>query len=139
MDSVSLLSDPSLDIDADSGANISGWPHVVQCVGDFFATAFGERIMREWYASAVPAFLGQQLNTETVVSFFSAMAAAIEQWEPRFRITRITPESVGRDGKLRVVLEGQYRPRALLGDLTVAGARRIAISGGAGAAFEVNA
>lgn len=137
MADVGLLGDPSIDIDAETGGNISGWPHVIQSVSDFFATPFGERIMREWYGSAVPAFFGQQLNTQTVVPFFSAVAAAIEQWEPRYRITQIIPESVGRDGRLRVEIQGQYRPRALLGDFTVEGARRISVVGGSGGQIEV--
>jgi hypothetical protein len=123
--------DPSVDIDVQTGGNISGWLHVLQCVEDFFSTSFGERVMSEWYGTIVPAFLGEQLNTQTVVPFFAAVSAAIEQWEPRYRITQITPESVGRDGRLRVLLEGEYRPRALLGDLTVEGQRRIAVGGSA--------
>ncbi|MBK8085056.1 MAG: GPW/gp25 family protein [Devosia sp.] len=78
-------------------------------------TRFGERIMQEFYGSMIPAFLGENLNTQTVVPFFTAIAAAVEQWEPRFRIIQIVPESVGRDGRLQVHMEGEYRPRALLG------------------------
>lgn len=117
--------DPSIDIDAASGADIAGWPHVLQCLETIFVTRFGERVMREWFGSIVPAFLGESLNVQTVVPFFAAISSAIEQWEPRYRITRIVPESVGRDGRLRIVLEGEYRPRALLGDFTVEGARRV--------------
>lgn len=121
--------DPSLDIDAGSGADIRGWPHVLQSLQEIFTTRFGERVMREWFGSAVPAFLGENLNTKTVVAFFSAVSAAIDQWEPRYRVTRIVPESVGRDGRLRVFIEGEYRPRALLGDFTPEGARRVTIVG----------
>lgn len=129
--------DPSIDLDAGTGANIYGWDHVLQSIGDFFSTAFGERIMREWYGSAVPRFLGEPLNTKTVVPFFSAIASAIEQWEPRYRVTRVIPESVGRDGRLRVVIEGEYRPRALLNDFAPEGARRLTVLGGSGGQAEV--
>lgn len=129
--------DPSIDIDAVSGADISGWPHVLQCVEDFFTTRFGERVMREWYGTLIPAFLGENLNTQTVVPFFAVVCASFEQWEPRFRIRQITPESVGRDGRLRVQIEGEYRPRALLGDYTPDGARRITIARGAGGQAEI--
>lgn len=129
--------DPSIDIDAVSGANISGWPHVLQSIEDFFTTDFGERVMREWYGSVVPRFLGEPLNTQTVVPFFAAIASAIEQWEPRYRITRVVPETVGRDGRLRVFLEGEYRPRALLGDFTPEGSRRLTVLGGSGGKTEV--
>ena len=129
--------DPSIDFDAGTGANIQGWPHVLQCVGDFFTTRFGERVMREGYGTMIPRLLGEPLNTQTVVPFFSAAASAIEQWEPRYRVTSIVPESVGRDGRLRVHIEGEYRPRALLGDFTVEGARRVTVTGGSGGSTEV--
>lgn len=109
--------DPSIDMDAGTGANISGWPHVLQSIEDFMTTRFGERIMREYYGSMIPAFLGENLNTQTVVPFFTAIAAAVEQWEPRYRIIKITPESVGRNGRLKVSIEGQYRPRAQTGQI----------------------
>lgn len=122
--------DPSIDIDAGSGADIAGWAHVLQSLEIIFTTRFGERIMREWYGSLVPAFLGENLNAPTVVTFFAAIGSAIDQWEPRYRLTRIVPESVGRDGRLKMYLEGEYRPRALLNDFTPEGARRINLAGG---------
>lgn len=131
------FSDPSIDIDAETGANIAGWPHVLQCVADFFATSFGERVMREYYGSAVPRLLGENLTTKTVVPFFAAVSAAIEQWEPRFRVTAVTPISVGRDGKLKVEIQGQYRPRALFSDFTVEGSKRITVTGGSGGQTQV--
>lgn len=132
-----MTSDPSIDMDAGTGANISGWSHVLQSIEDFMTTRFGERIMREYYGSMIPAFLGENLSTQTVVPFFTAIAAAVEQWEPRFRIIQILPESAGRDGRLRVHIEGEYRPRALLGDFTPEGARRITVTGGNGGSTEV--
>lgn len=120
--------DPSLDMDAGTGADVTGWNHVLQSIDQIFTTRFGERVMREWFGSIVPAFLGENLTAETVVVFFSAVSSAIDQWEPRYRITRIVPESVGRDGRLRIFIEGEYRPRALLGDFTPEGARRVVIA-----------
>lgn len=131
--------DPSIDINVVSGADIVGWDHVLQCVEDFFTTRFGERVMREWYGTLIPKLLGELLNAQTVVPYFSACASAIETWEPRYRITNIIPESVGRDGRLRVQIEGEYRPRALLGDFTVEGTRRLTVLGGSGGEIEVEA
>ena len=117
--------DPSIDIDAGSGADIAGWPHVLQSLEEIFKTRFAERVMREWFGSMVPAFLGENMTVQTIVPFFAAIASAIEQWEPRYRVLRVVPESVGRDGRLRVMIEGEYRPRALLGDFTPEGVRRV--------------
>ncbi len=121
--------DPSIDIDAGSGADITEWRHVLQSLEIIFTTRFGERVMREWFGSIVPAFLGENLNTQTIVPFFSAVSSAIEQWEPRYRITRVVPERVGRDGRFHFYLEGEYRPRALLNDFTPEGARRVNLAG----------
>lgn len=120
--------DPSIDIDAGSGADVAGWPHVLQSLEEIFKTRFAERVMREWFGSMVPAFLGENMNVQTIVPFFSAIASAIEQWEPRYRVTRVVPETVGRDGRLRVLIEGEYRPRALLGDFTPEGVRRVVLA-----------
>jgi phage baseplate assembly protein W len=119
------LRDPSTGLDAGTGGIVNGWDHVVQSLRDIFDTRFGTRIMREWYGSFVPNLLGRLLTPEEVVPCFAAITSAIEQWEPRFRVTRIEALRVTRDGQLHVLLEGEYRPRAVLGDFTVAGARRL--------------
>lgn len=123
------LRSPSIDIDRQTGGTITGWAHVVQSLQDIFTTNFGERVMREWYGSMVPRLLGENMNEQTIVGFFSAVATAIEQWEPRYRITRIQPIAVDRLGKFTVEIEGEYRPRALLGDFSAEGARRVTVFG----------
>lgn len=119
--------DPSVGIDAATGGTITGWPHVEQSLADIFSTRFGERITREWYGSFVPAILGRNINAREILPFYAALASAIEQWEPRFRVTEFTPVEVTRDGRLRFVIAGEYRPRAAYGDLTVEGARRVGV------------
>ena len=121
-----------VDLDRETGEVISGWAHVEQCLGDIFTTFFGERIMREWYGSLVPKLLGENMTTDTIVRFFAALTSAIDQWEPRFKITRVTPLSVGRDGKFQVQIEGDYRPLALIGNFTSAGAKRVTVNGAVG-------
>jgi phage baseplate assembly protein W len=126
-----MATDPSLDIDAATGADLRGFRSVLQSVEQIFATGFGDRVMREWFGSAVPRFLGESMNRQTILPFFAAISSAIEQWEPRLRVVQITPESLGRDGRLAIAMDVEYRPRALLGDLTPEGARRVVIAGGA--------
>jgi phage baseplate assembly protein W len=121
----SRFRDPSAGLDAATGGMLTGWDHVVQSLRDIFDTRFGTRIMREWYGSFVPNLLGRLLTPDEVAPCFAAITSAIEQWEPRFRVTRIEAVKVTRDGQLHVLLEGEYRPRAIQGDFTVAGARRL--------------
>jgi phage baseplate assembly protein W len=119
------LRDPSVGLDAATGGILTGWEHVVQSLLDIFDTRFGSRIMREWYGSFVPNLLGRLVTPEEVVPYFAAITSAIEQWEPRFRVTQIQVVKVTRDGQLHVFLDGEYRPRAVYGDFSVAGARRL--------------
>jgi phage baseplate assembly protein W len=119
------LRDPSVGFDATTGRILIGWDHVMQSLRDIFDTRFGSRIMREWYGSFVPNLLGRLVTPDEVVLYFAAITSAIEQWEPRFRVTRIEAVKVTRDGQFHVFLEGEYRPRAVYGDFTVAGARRL--------------
>jgi len=121
-----------VDLDRITGEVIDGWAHVEQCLGDIFTTFFGERVMREWYGSLVPKLLGENMTADTIVRFFAAITSAIDQWEPRFKITKITPLSVGRDGKFQVLIEGDYRPLALIGNFTSAGAKRVTVNGAVG-------
>ncbi len=118
--------DPSVGINAETGGTIYGWEHVEQSLRDIFFTRFGERIMREWYGSFVPELLGRNITPDEVTPFFVALASAIEQFEPRYRVTELMPVEVTRMGELRVYMAGEYRPRAAYGDYTVeGGARRI--------------
>ncbi len=116
---------PSVGLNASTGGVLTGWAHVVQSLQDIFTTRFGSRVMREWYGSFVPNLLGRNITPNEVTPWFVAVTSAIEQWEPRYRITRIDVLEVTRDGQLHFFLEGEYRPRAVFGDFTVEGARRI--------------
>jgi phage baseplate assembly protein W len=122
---------PSVGINAETGGTISGWAHVEQSLRDIFFTRFGERIMREHYGSFVPALLGRNINPQEVAPFFAVIASAIEQWEPRFRVTELVPVKVTRDGQLHIYIVGEYRPRATFGDLTAEGAKRVGVFAGA--------
>lgn len=122
--------EPSIGMDAETGRVLAGWEHVVQSIKDILSTNFGERIMREWYGSFVPALLGSQLNNREALRFFAALTSALEQWEPRYRIVRIVPMAVQRDGVLRLQIEGEFRPRALFGDLTPDSTRRLVLMPG---------
>lgn len=123
------LRSPSIDLDRRTGEVITGWDSTVQSIEEIFLTNFGERVMREWFGSMVPRLLGELLNNKNVLAFFTAVCSAIEQWEPRYRVTKVVPISVSRLGEFHVELQGEYRPRALLGDFTVEGSRRLGVLG----------
>ena len=119
------ITSPSVGLNAATGTILTGWEHVLQSLSDIFTTGFGERIIREWYGSFVPNLLGQLITPDEVTPFFVAITSAIEQWEPRFRVTEIKVLKATREGALHFYLDGEYRPRAVYGDFTPSGARRL--------------
>lgn len=109
-------------IDRETGRILDGFQHVEQSIQVIFATRIGDRVMRRHFGSVGPALLGRLMTPRTVLIFKAALAVAIDLWEPRFRLSRV---SVGRDaaeetrlGRLTLILEGQYLPRGHLGDRT---------------------
>lgn len=120
-----IPANPSIGINAASGRTLIGWDHVLQSLSDIFTTGFGERVIREWYGSFVPHLLGRLITPEEVTPFFVAITSAIEQWEPRYRVSEIKVLKATRDGALHFYIDGEYRPRAVFGDFTVEGARRV--------------
>ena len=125
-------SDPSVGLDRYGGGTVTGWMHVLQSIEVIFSTHFGERVVREWFGSFVPNLLGRNITPREVTPFFAAISSAIEQWEPRYRVTRVNligSEEELRAGRLHVDMEGQYRPRAMLGDFSPEGARTVSLLG----------
>lgn len=59
------------------------------------------------------------MNDATILQVFVACAEAIQKWEPRFRLDRVTIGEAGADGKIGLNLFGTYYPRGHLGDFTV--------------------
>ncbi|MFN3892003.1 MAG: GPW/gp25 family protein [Beijerinckiaceae bacterium] len=112
-------------VSRETGAPLSGWPHVVQSIQTIMQTRFGERVMREWFGSDIPKLLGENAIPETFVSFYAATLRALTvkeindvAREPRFRITSFVVHEVTREGEAFMTITGVYIPRALLGDMT---------------------
>lgn len=118
---------PSMGMDAETGRYITGWDHVVQSLNDIFLTRFGARVMREWYGSFVPDALGRNITRAELVPVLASITSAIEQWEPRFAVERMHIPEASREGRMELIIEGRYRPRALTGDHSDEVTRRVAI------------
>lgn len=114
---------------------IDGWAHVLQSIALIFTTFFGSRVMRRMFGSAVPGLLGQNLTPATLLRFYTAIIVAIELWEPRYRVRRVSYPSASNSaaglsqGLIGLKLEGEYRPRGHLGDPTPAGVRSVTWTG----------
>ncbi|MFL9828926.1 GPW/gp25 family protein [Rhodoplanes sp. SY1] len=122
---------PGTGIDRRTGRILSGWDHVLQSLEVIFSTRFGSRVLRRWFGSDIPKLLGEKLVPSTVLRFWTAVAIAIDTWEPRYRITRIgiaASAEQARLGGLGFTIYGAYMPRGHLGDPTPEGERTVAMT-----------
>jgi phage baseplate assembly protein W len=122
-------------IDRRTGKPLSGWPHVLQSIEVIFTTRIGERVELRFFGAAAPILLGRVMTPATILAFWQALRLALETWEPRFHVTRFIPgrpsAEQARGGHFSFQIEGEYRPRAHLGDPTPEGTlRRLSVGPG---------
>ena len=122
------LTSPSIGLDRHGGRAIPGWDHVVQSIEDIFTTRFSERVAREWYGSQVMTVLGENMNLYTIARFQAFVGAALDQFEPRVKVRAVQVSALTRLGGMKVEIDLLYRPRAMLGDFAVEGARKVVVS-----------
>lgn len=65
--------------------------------------------MRRDYGSDVPRLVDAPINRETLLDIYAAVAEAIDLWEPRFRLEKVTPTSAS-PGRIELKLTGEYLP-----------------------------
>ena len=103
-------------MDRRTGRRITDWAHVIQSIADILSTPFLTRVMRRPYGSDVPNLIDQPMIEGTLLKFYVAVAEALEKYEPRFEIVNVSLSDAGREGRVKMLLEGVYRPRAHRGD-----------------------
>jgi len=109
---------------------LSGWPHVMQSIEVILTTAYFERVMRPYVGSLGIRLFGELANRRTAQRFRWTVATALLLFEPRFKPTRIDQIDLDRTGATTWIIEGIYRPRGHLGDLTSAGTRTLSLAAG---------
>ena len=106
-----------MDLNHDTGGAVEGWDHVMQSIQTILATRVNTRVFRREFGSEVPALVDAPMNEAGVLSLYVAVAEALERWEPRFEMTDVQVEGP-ENGTISMVLTGNYRPNAHMGDLT---------------------
>lgn len=114
-------------MDAETGRYLTGWDHTVQSIGKLFTTAYFERVMRPHVGSNARRLFGELANLRTAQRFRWACALAIYLHEPRFTPLHIDQVDLDRTGATGWIIDGWYRPRAHLGDMTIAGRRSLTL------------
>jgi hypothetical protein len=133
-------------MDRTTGKLLQGWSHVEQSMELIFATPFHQRVLRRWVGSFVPLILGESGVSRVITRFFWAIGSALDLWEPDYRIKQVffmgdalstyspplgsgATATLYRAGDLTFRTEGQYFPRAHLGDRTPYTQKLVAVVG----------
>lgn len=110
------------DLDQRTGAVIDNYASALQSVEIVFSTRIGEMVLLREFGAGIVEILGRTLTPKTVAAFTLLVAAAIDIWEPRFRVRRVLLTGSVEDlrtGRAGVAIDVDWRPRAHLGDPSV--------------------
>ena len=108
-------------INRETGKPLSGWDHVEQSLRVLFTTPRLSRVMRRHIGSKLARLVDEPISPVTVIKFYAAVADATDNFEPRFKITRmrLAEDSAVTTGQALMDIEGVYYPRGHLGDFSV--------------------
>ena len=94
---------------AATGGALDGTAHLRQSVRDVLATPLGSRVMRRDYGSRLFGLTDSPLTPALATAVVAATAEALDRWEPRYRLRRVTVAAAG-PGHLTLDLEGTHVP-----------------------------
>jgi phage baseplate assembly protein W len=109
-------------IDRRTGAVTDNLSHAYQGVEVILSTRLGSRIMRREFGGGIVELLGRLVTPSLFAAFQQLLATAIDLWEPRFQVRRISANGSASElrlGHVGLTIEADYRPRGHLGDYTV--------------------
>jgi phage baseplate assembly protein W len=92
----------------DTGKPLSGLAHLRQSIVDILSTAPETRIMRRDYGSDLFNLIDAPQNAATMARFYASVAVALDRWEPRLRLTKVTAEG-SQSGEVILTVRGYYR------------------------------
>lgn len=93
-----------IDIDPDTLEYVSGWARGQKSIRTILQTRLNTRIMREWFGSDFLNIQDKPLSQEVWVQSIIAAQAAVNQFEPEFKITSITITKADANGTLNAVV-----------------------------------
>lgn len=92
----------------DTGAALGGFDHLRQSITDILTTPLGTRVHRRDYGSRIIGLVDRPINQSLVADMVAAAAEALDRWEPRLKVERLTIESVTAEGQITLSLDGYY-------------------------------
>ncbi len=90
-----------------NGGYLSDLEHLKQSIVDILTTPIGSRVICRDYGSSLFQLTDQPINRELFPKIYAAVADAIDKWEPRFKVEKITINSI-KEGHINLSLIGRY-------------------------------
>jgi phage baseplate assembly protein W len=90
-----------------SGKYLDDLDHLKQSIVDILTTPIGSRVMRREYGSNLFYLVDKPVNREFLQQIYAAVAEALERWEPRLQLKKVSVDEV-RDGRITLSLSGIY-------------------------------
>jgi len=94
-------------ISSENGQYLSDLDHLKQSLVNILTTPIGTRVMCRDYGSHLFELVDQPINRELIPRIYAAVAEAVDKWEPRFKLEKITINSI-KEGKITLSLSGKY-------------------------------
>lgn len=92
----------------DTGEALGGFNHLRQSIQDILSTPVGSRVHRRDYGSRLPRLVDRPINNSLVAELVAAAAEALDRWEPRLRLEKISVDTVSAEGQIELSLVGYY-------------------------------
>jgi phage baseplate assembly protein W len=90
-----------------TGKYLNDLEHLKQSIVDILTTPVGSRVMRREYGSNLFYLVDRPVNQDFLQQIYAAVAEALERWEPRLSLKKVTVEEV-KDGRITLSLSGIY-------------------------------
>lgn len=94
----------------ETGKPLSDADHLRQSIRDILSTRIGTRTMLRDYGSNIPELVDEPINRSTIAAIKADVINALNIWEPRMKIKRVTLTEVLASGQLTFDLELVYLP-----------------------------
>ncbi len=91
----------------ETGTYLTDLEHLKQSIIDILTTPIGTRVICRDYGSALFQLIDQPINRNLFPKIYAAVADALDKWEPRFKVEKITILSV-KEGHIILSLIGKY-------------------------------
>ncbi len=90
-----------------NGGYLDDIEHLKQSIVDILTTPIGTRVICRDYGSNLFQLIDQPINKNLFPKIYAAVADALDKWEPRFKVEKITINSI-KEGHLSLSLIGKY-------------------------------